>query len=248
MRHLVVLADSLSFHGPDGPLPLADARLYPNLVADALAAATGEPWRASVVAQAGWGVRELWLALQRDVHLQQQVLLGADAVVLGLGSSDWLSVGVPRPAMALLHFVRPTTVRRRLRRGIDRNHHHLVRLTGARLRYTPTSVYRHGWRKCVEALRLFAPDAALCAVEPAIHVGGYYALAHPFHAEGVRVTRELAAALEVPLVDLPALLQPHLGSLNVDGIHWSFAAHADVARAMAATLLPQLEAGAAATG
>lgn len=242
MPRLVVLADSLSFHGPRGPLPLADARLYPNRLAAALAAATGERWDVAVVAQAGWGVREAWLALQRDVHLQQQVLWGADAVVFGVGSSDSLSVGLPRPLLAVLHFVRPTPLRRRIRRGIDRHHHRLVRLTGARLRYTPPSVYRHGWRKSVEALRLFAPDAALCAVEPAVHDGRYYAHRHPHHARCARETRVLAATLGVPLVDLAAIIRPHLGSLNVDGIHWPFAVHDAVAEAMAARLLPQLAA------
>jgi diglucosylglycerate octanoyltransferase len=240
MPRLVVLADSLSFHGPEGPLPLADPRLYPNLLAADLSAGTGEPWHVSVVAQAGWGVREAWLALQRDVHLQQQVLLHADAVVLGLGSSDSLSTGVPRPVMAALHFLRPTGLRRRIRRSIDRHHHVLIALTGARVRYTPPSVYRHGWRKTVEALRLFAPEAALCAVSPAIHDGRYYAHRHPFLERFATETRSLAADLDVPLVDLAATLRPHLADFNPDGIHWSFPAHVDVARAMAAQLLPQL--------
>jgi diglucosylglycerate octanoyltransferase len=242
MPRLVVLADSLSFHGTNGPLPLADPRLYPNVLAERLVEATGERWDVAVVAQAGWGVREAWLALQRDVHLQQQVLLHADAVVFGVGSSDHLSLGVPRPVMAVLHFVRPTELRRRLRRGIDRHHHRLVRLTGARIRYTPPSVYRHAWRKSVEALRLFAPEAALCAVVPAIHDAPYYAHVHPHHAEGVAETRALAAALGVPLVDLPAILRPHLGAFNVDGVHWSDPVHVAVADAMAALLLPQLAA------
>jgi hypothetical protein len=240
MPRLVVLADSLCFHGPEGPLPLADPRLYPNLLADELAKETGRAWSVDVVAQAGWGVREAWLALQRDVHLQQQVLAGADAVVLGLGSSDTLSVGVPRPVMAALQFLRPTPLRRRLRRGIDRHHHRLVRATAGRLRYTPPSVYRHCWRKSVEALRLFAPGAALCAVEPAIHDSRYYGRVHPHHADGLAATRELAGALDVPLVDLPGILRAHLDDLNPDGIHWPFEVHEEVAAAMAKALLPGL--------
>jgi diglucosylglycerate octanoyltransferase len=240
MPRLVVVADSLSFHGTDGPLPLADPRLYPNILGAHLAAATGADWDVAVVARAGWGVREVWLALQRDVHLQQQLLVGADAVVLGAGSSDSLSVGVPRPLMAVLPFLRPTSLRRRVRRGIDHHHHRLVALSGARIRHTPMGVYRHGWRKSVEALRLFAPDAALCAVAPAIHVGGYYAGRHPFHAEALAATRALAAELGVPLVDLPRIMRPHLDGLNRDGIHWSYPVHADVAAAMAEALVPQL--------
>lgn len=240
MRRLAVIADSLSFHGPEGPLPLADARLYPNRLGARLAAATGEPWDVAVVARAGWGVREGWLALQRDVHLQQQVLLHADAVVHGLGSSDSLSVGVPRPLMAVLPFVRPTALRRAVRRAIDRHHHRLVALTAARVRYTPLPVYRHAWRKSVEALRLFAPDAALCAVGPAVHRSPRYAFRHPFHAAVAAETRQLAAKLDVALVELAPLLAPHLDDLNPDGLHWPFAAHDDVAEALAAALLPRL--------
>lgn len=245
MPRLVVLADSLCFHGPQGPLPLADDRLYPNLLATRLAQETGGAWEPQVVAWAGWGVRELWYALQRDVHLQQQVLLGADAVVLGVGSADTLSVGVPRPAMAVLHFVRPTPLRRRIRRFIDHHHHTMVRLTHGRIRHTPVSVYRHCWRKSAEALRLFAPEAALCAVLPASHAGPYYAGLHPHRRELTAITMELAAAQGLPTVDLDAIVRPHLGTMNVDGVHWSFEVHAEVADAMAAALLPAIRIGAA---
>jgi diglucosylglycerate octanoyltransferase len=243
MRRLVVLADSLSFHGPTGPVPLAEPRLYPNVLAGLLADGTGDAWRADVVARAGWGVRELWYALQRDVHLQQQVLLGADAVVLGVGSSDSLSVGVPRPAMAVLPFVRPVGLRRALRRAVDRHHGRLVRLTGARIRHTPVSVYAHCWAKCADALALFAPQAARCAVLPASHAAAFYAHAHPFRGEVAALTRRLAAARDLPLVDLDALVRPHLGRMNVDGVHWSYPVHGAVAAAMASALLPGLAGG-----
>lgn len=240
MPRLVVLADSLSFHGPEGPLPLTEERLYPNLLAARLHAATAQVWEPVVVAWAGWGVRELWYALQRDVHLQQQVLIGADAVVLAVGSSDTLSVGVPRPVMAVLPFVRPTELRRRLRRFIDHHHHTMVRMSAGRIRYTPVTVYRHCWRKSAEALRLFAPDAAMCAVLPAAHDGPYYAGLHPHQAELRAVTAELASTMDLATVDLDAIVRPHLGRMNIDGVHWSFEAHVEVADAMAEVLIAAL--------
>lgn len=240
MRRLAVIADSLSWHGPDGPLPLSDPRLYPNLVADGLAQALGEPWEAVVVARAGWGVREVWLALQRDVHLQQQVLIGADAVVFGAGSADCLPVGVPRGLLAALPFVRPTSLRRDVRRRIERAHPHLVRLTGGRLRYTPISVYQHGWRKSIEAVHLFTRDAPLCAVLPALHRGPYYAGNQRHQPEIYRVTAQMAAAMSVALVDLAEIGRPYLDLLNRDGLHWSFQQHTAAAEAMVAALLPQL--------
>ncbi|HVM21439.1 MAG TPA: GDSL-type esterase/lipase family protein [Egibacteraceae bacterium] len=240
MRRVVVIGDSLTFHGPVGPLPLHDPRLFPNLLATALTEATGDPWQAQVVARAGWGVREAWLALQRDVHLQQDLLIGADAAVFAVGSSDTLPVGIPRGLLATLPFVRPTSLRRRLRRGIDRVHPHLVRATGGRLRYTPLSVYRHGWRKSIDAVRLFTRDAPLCAVLPATHRGPYYAGNLRHHPQVRAATLTMADDAGVALVDLAALAAPHLDAYNPDGLHWPFVVHQRVAEAMAKALLDQL--------
>lgn len=242
MRRLVVLGDSLTWHGPQGPLPVADERLYPNRIAAHLREATGAPWEAVVVARAGWGMRELWHAITKDVHLQQQVLVGAAAVVLGAGSVDTLPVGVPRGLLAGLPYVRPTPLRRRLRRTVERHHAGLVRATGERLRYTPISVYRHGWRKSVEAIRLFSSGAPLVGILPTYHRGPYYAASLRHHPQVRRVTIALAAELQVPLVDLKALLDPHVDNLNPDGLHWPFEMHADVGSAFAATLVSQLDA------
>lgn len=236
---LVVLGDSFTFHGPDGPVPLHEPRLYPNVLRDLLAAATGRDWDVAVIARAGWSVRDVWLALQKDVYLQQRVLFGADAVVLGVGSFDWVPVGVPTPLRALLPYVRPTTLRRRLRILLDRHHHALVRATGGRIVRTPDSVYAHNWRKSIEGIRVFAPTAAVSALLPGIHRAPYYGFVHPHHARGMALTRRLGAETGVPLVDLPAIGARHLDDLNVDGIHWSWAQHAEVAAALAEALLAQ---------
>ena len=237
---LVVLGDSLAFHGPEVPLPPAWPTFYPSLLRDRLAEATGRPWTCTVVAREGWGLRDIWLALQKDVHLQQDVLMGADAVVLGAGSFDFVPVGVPTPLRALLPYVRPTALRRRLRVWLDQAHPWLVRATRGAIVRTPAEVYEHCWRKSVGALRLFAPDAALCAVLPTVHRSDYYARMHPHHGRGMALTRRLGRELAVPLVDLAAITARHLDELNPDGIHWGWAQHAEVAEAMAGVLLEAL--------
>lgn len=239
---VVVLGDSLTFHGPEGPVPLGDGRLYPNLLAARLGDVTGAPWDVQVWARAGWGVRELWLALQKDVHLQQQLLLGADAVVVGLGSVDALSVGVPRWVVMALPYLRPTRLRRAVRRAIDRAHPRVVRATGGVWSFTPPGVIRHCWAKSIDGIRLFAPSAALCAVLPARHRAVYYGGVATHHARVHGLLRDMAAARGVAEVDLAALSEPHLDALNRDGAHWGWALHADVAEAMAAALVPQLAA------
>lgn len=242
MSRLVVLGDSLCFHGPDQPVPLAEPRLYPNVAARALARASGAPWEAVVVAQAGWSLRELWRALQKDVHLQQQVLLGADAVVLGVGSMDSLPVGLPRVVADALPHLRPTRLRRAVRHRLDRAHPSLVRLSRARLRWTPASVQEHAWPKCVDAVRLFSGGAPLVAVLPPPHRAGYYAGRQPWQADVRERYVRLGRARSVALVDLDPLVRPHLAGFNPDGLHWGWAAHAAVGEALATTLAPQVAA------
>lgn len=243
LRRLVVLGDSLSFHGPEGPVPLDDPRTYPNLLGRHLDDRTGRTWAVDVWARAGWGVRELWLGLQTDVHLQQQLLVHADAVVLGIGSADQLSVALPRPLRAALPYLRPTPLRRTLRRRIDRMHPTLTRLTRGWWRHTPPSVIRHAWGKSVDAIRLFAgDDVPLVAVLPAMHRTTYYGGVTRHHAEVHALVARLAVQRQVPVVDLAALTRDRLAELNPDGAHWSWGIHADVAAAMVAALAPALDA------
>ena len=53
-EHVLVFGDSLTFHGPSGPVALSDPRLYPNRLAVALAEARGTEVAVDVVARLGW--------------------------------------------------------------------------------------------------------------------------------------------------------------------------------------------------
>lgn len=237
----MVLGDSLSFHGPDGPVPLADPRTYPNLLVGQLQDVTGRPWTVDVWGRAGWGVRELWLALQKDVHLQQQLLLGADAVVLGIGSADQLSVAVPRWVMMALPYVRPKAVRREVRRRIDHLHPTATRLTRGAMRYTPPEVIDHCFGKSVDAIRLFAgTDIPLVGILPPLHRTAYYGGLTTHHAATHARFARLAVERSLAVVDLAAITRDRLGELNGDGAHWSWGIHELVAAGMAGALAPQL--------
>ena len=61
---LLVLGDSLTFHGPDQAHPPSDPRLWPNIAAD----------DADVVAQIGWTARDAWWALGTSGGFQVVVL------------------------------------------------------------------------------------------------------------------------------------------------------------------------------
>lgn len=240
MRRLVVLGDSLSFHGPAGPLPLADPRLLPGALCGRLEAGTSEPWEMQFVGRAGWSTRELALAVQKDPHLQQQVLHRADAVVLALGGADYLPVGIPRPLWLSLAYLRPTGARRWLRHRLHLLHPALVALTGERLRYTPRSVHRRSLRLCLQAVRLLAPDGAVCLLAPPLHRGSYYRASLRHHADALADTLEAAGEFGVPVVDMPELMRPHMDRMNPDGIHWAYEVHEAAADAAAALLLAQL--------
>lgn len=249
LGRLVVLGDSLSFHGPEGPVPLDDPRTYPNLLGEQLDVLTGRPWAVDVWARAGWGVRELWLALQKDVHLQQQLLVHADAVVIGLGNADQLSVAVPRWVVMALPYLRPTRLRREVRRRIDHLHPAATRLTRGRWRYTPPGVISHSFAKSVDAIRLFAgADVALAGVLPPLHRTVYYGGVTRHHAETHALFSQLAAERQVAMVDLAEITRDRLDELNVDGAHWGWGIHQLVAAGMAEALAPQLRSAAPTEG
>lgn len=240
MRRLVVLGDSLSFHGPAGPLPLSDPRLLPSATRERLEHRTGQRWEMQFAGRAGWSTRELALAVQKDPHLQQQVLHHADAVVLALGGADYLPVGIPRPLWLSLAYLRPSPVRRWLRHRLHLAHPTLVRLSGERLRYTPRSVHRRSLRLCLQAVRLLTPDGAVCMLLPPLHAGSYYRSSLRHHADAVADTRAAADEFGVPVVDMPTLMRPHMDRMNPDGIHWAYEVHEAAADATAALLVAQL--------
>ena len=85
---LLVFADSLSFHGPDGPHPSDDQRLWPNVAAETLGGA------ADLFAGFGWTARDAWWSLVGDPRVWAE-LHHADAVVLAVGSMDTLPSPLP---------------------------------------------------------------------------------------------------------------------------------------------------------
>ena len=89
---LLVLADSLAFHGPDGPSPRRP-RLWPNVAAIALGG------RVELVAGLGWTARHAWYALTHDPRVWA-AMPTVDAVVLGVGGMDTLPTPPCRPRCA----------------------------------------------------------------------------------------------------------------------------------------------------
>ena len=101
---LLVLGDSLTFHGPDAAHPPSDPRLWPNFAA---------PGDADVVAQIGWMSRDVWWALTRDPKVWGESLPQARALVIAVGGMDALPAAIPTYLRQGISYVRPGAVRMR---------------------------------------------------------------------------------------------------------------------------------------
>src|SRR5262249_34960702 len=107
-RRILVLADSLAFHGPQHAEPASEPRLWPNVAAAELG---GD---AELLAGFGWTAREAWWALTGDPRVWA-AMPSIDAVVLGVGSMDTLPSPLPTYLRVGLRYLRPDAVRRRAR-------------------------------------------------------------------------------------------------------------------------------------
>jgi hypothetical protein len=237
---LLVLADSLAFHGPERAEPADEPRLWPNVAAAELGG------RAELVAGIGWTTRHAWQALIRDPRVWA-ALPGVDALVLGVGGMDTLPSPLPTALRELLPVVRPDRLRRVVRAGYLRMQpalawgfaHTLPH--GGPVALPPHLTVRH-LEHCRSAVLAIRPGIPVLAVLPPVHRAAEYARVHVGRAAAERATRAWAADHGVALLDLKALVAEHVlsGRGNPDGMHWGWSAHADVGRACAGLLRPRL--------
>jgi len=235
-RHVLVLADSLSFHGPDAPHPPSDARLYPNV----MAASLGADVRADLVARLGWTARDAWWALTKDPHVWGDLVPRADAIVLGVGQMDHLPAAVPTYLRDGIPYVRPGSLRRQVRRAYTSASPWVIRATGGRLRQLPQDATDHYLARIVEAVHHYRPGIPVVLLGPSPHGSSAYPSDRP-HAPAVAAARRWAAAHDAGFVELDPIVGPSLrdGTGNPDGIHWAWDVHTQVGQALAAALAPR---------
>jgi hypothetical protein len=232
-RHVLVLADSLSFHGPDQPHRPSDPRLYPNAMASELGAQT----RADVVARLGWTARDAWWALTKDPNVWGELLPRADALVLGVGQMDHLPAAVPTWLREAIPYVRPGPLRRQVRRAYAAAAPRVIRASDGRLRQLPQAATDHYLRRIVEGVRAYRPGIPVVLLGPSPHAAPAYPSQRQ-HAPAVEAARAWAASHDVGFVDLDPIVLPTIaaGSGNPDGMHWGWAAHEGIGAALAAAL------------
>lgn len=233
---LLVLADSLAFHGPERAEPADDPRLWPNVAAAQLGG------RAELVAGIGWTARHAWQALIRDPRVWA-TLPHVDALVLGVGGMDTLPSPLPTALRELLPVVRPDGLRKVVRTAYQRLQPMLASSFahtlpgGGPVALPPHLTIRH-LEQCRTAVLAIRPGIPVLAVLPPVHRAPDYGHVHVGRAAAERATRAWACAHGVALLDLKALVAEHVlsGRGNPDGMHWGWSAHDDVGRACAALL------------
>lgn len=237
--HLVVLGDSFAFTDDRGPRWPSDPLLYPNVAARRLAAELDEHVTTSIVARPGIGVREGFRTLTKDRHVAFELLPTADAVIVSFGSFDHVPIGVPAPIDALVPFVRPAPLRRRVRTLLKTAYPRIVAATGGRFALTPADEFARLFDGALLQVRALTHAAPGVVMLPAGHRAAHYAYRHRHRVARERLTAEIAARHGFPTVATWPVIERHLDRLNDDGIHWPAEIHEEVGEAFAQRLLDQ---------
>ncbi|MGA9871346.1 MAG: diglucosylglycerate octanoyltransferase [Rhodococcus sp. (in: high G+C Gram-positive bacteria)] len=222
---LLVLADSLSYYGPEGGLPANDARIWPNLVAAELG------WRVELVARIGWTSRDVWWALTQDPRVWAAIP-GAGAVVFGVGGMDSLPSPLPTALREQIRYVRPPILRRAVRAGYGWAQPRLAHL-GWPVALPPKLSVDY-LEQCRAALNYVRPELPLIGTLPSVHNSDAYGRVHAGRPAAEKALRQWSSQAGVPLVDLAEAVRANVfsGNANPDGIHWGWDAHIAVAEAM----------------
>jgi len=224
---LLVLGDSLTFHGPDAAHPPSDPRLWPNLVCD----------QADVVAQIGWMTRDVWWALTRDPKVWGQYLPRAQALVIAVGGMDALPAAIPTYLRQGISYVRPGALRRQVRRLYLNASPLIIRTTGGPLRQLPQTATDHYLTRIVQAVRALYPTLPIVVITPPPHRAELYP-SQRFFADSVAACHAWGARENVAIVDVTDAVREGLdrGTHNPDGMHFGWDTHAAVAQMVSETL------------
>ncbi|GAA4939821.1 GDSL-like lipase/acylhydrolase family protein [Actinomycetospora succinea] len=228
MTLLVVIGDSLSFHGPDRAEPADEPRLWPHVAASTLGG------RAELHAGLGWTARHAWRAMVGDPRIWAS-LRHADAVVLGIGGMDTLPSPVPTALRELIPAVHSPRVRRAAR---DAHAWVVPRAARALGRAGPVALPPAETVRHLELLRVavtaLIPGLPVVGMLPSVHRAPFYGGVHAGRDRHVAAMTAWAHRHGVRLVDPVPLVADHVlgGHGNPDGIHWGWTAHAAVGAAV----------------
>ncbi|MEO7286049.1 MAG: SGNH/GDSL hydrolase family protein [Jatrophihabitantaceae bacterium] len=239
---ILVLSDSLAFHGPGLGELTTEPRLWPNALAAQLTG-LGRPAQATIFGRRGWTARDAWFALTRDPHLFSVLLPAADVVVLAVGGMDYLPAVLPTHLREGIRLLRPKPLRRLATGGLRRLQPAGSRLHGGRWRTMPQSLTDHYLSRCVCGIRYFHPHQLVLAITPPPHDAPGYGRVQSGHRPAVRAALGWGQQAGVGMLRLDEWVTPFVGTegMNSDGIHWGWACHAEVGRRAAEQIADALD-------
>jgi diglucosylglycerate octanoyltransferase len=226
VTRLLVLGDSLAFHGPERAERPSDPRLYPQVAAARLGA------QVDLAARQGWTARDAWWALTKDPVVWGEYLPRADYLLLGIGGMDQLPTPLPTWLRDSVAYIPRSGLRRRSRDILRSATPPLVRATQGPFRSLPQVATDRYLTRIVQGVRALRPDLPIALLGPAPWTGPYYPSTRT-HGPAVAAARSWAARQKVAYVDIESLVGARLGQCNPDGMHWSWEVHALVGDAVA---------------
>ena len=233
---MLVIGDSLTYHGPDRPHVLTDERLWPNIMS-AQFEADGVDVHIDLVARLGWTARDAWWAVTKDPYLWGAVLPRADALVLAVGGMDHLPAAIPTYLRDGIPYLRPAKIRRIVRDAYRDYSPTAIKLTGGRLRQLPQAATDHYLGRITSVARHFNPDLPVVLMAPGPHNTKTYP-SHRHHEPALEAARQWAKKHETGLVEIDQYVLPSFedGTANPDGIHYSWRSHELIGKAAAEQL------------
>lgn len=228
-RHVLVLGDSLTFHGPERAVAPGDSRLFPQVAGRLVGA------EVDLVARQGWTARDAWWALTKDPVVWGGYLPRADALLLAVGGMDQLPTPVPTWVRDSIPYLRNNRARRVARDALRGATPTAVRRLGGPFRTLPQVATDRYLTRIVEGVRALRPELAIALLGPAPWTGPYYPSTRT-HVSAVTAAKKWTREHGVAYVDIDALVAPRLASCNPDGLHWSWEVHALVGQAVAVHL------------
>jgi diglucosylglycerate octanoyltransferase len=235
---VLVLGDSLTYHGPSEAHLPDDVRLWPQVMAATMQSSTGRAVRVDLFAREGWTARDAWWALTKDPSLWGRAVPAADAMVIATGGMDHLPAAIPTYLREGIRYIPRSKVRHAVRRLYAAVAPPVMRLTGGRMRQLPGPATTHYHRRVIQGVRHFRPQLPIVMLGPAPFDSPYYPV-NGHHDTAVRAAATLAAQENCEFIDVDDLVWPSLrdGSANPDGMHWSWATHAAIGRTVAERLV-----------
>jgi hypothetical protein len=226
---ILVLSDSLAFHGPTSGELTTEPRLWPNVLAQVLTYA-GRPAAATIFGRRGWTARDVWFALTRDPHVYSVLLPQADVVILAVGGMDYLPTILPTHLREGIRLLRPQPVRRIITTAFRLAQPYGSRLTGGRWRTLPQPLTDHYLTRCVEGIRHFHPHTRVVGAVPPSHTADSYGRVTRGHRGAIDAAVDWGEQHDVELLRFDEWVQPFIGTagMNPDGMHWGWDCHAEV--------------------